>query len=92
MPTLDWLNRTSAFTTAAQVPYRLLDHRPGVPTGRIAVVEYKGAHLLNDPYEMEKRQVGELWAKTSGRRCLFGTIVEDRAGIGMTAQLDALLG
>ncbi len=25
MPTLDWLNRDTAFTTAAQVPYRLLD-------------------------------------------------------------------
>ncbi|WP_284466580.1 site-specific DNA-methyltransferase [Diaphorobacter nitroreducens] len=25
MPTLDWLNRSTAFTTAAQVPYRLLD-------------------------------------------------------------------
>ena len=25
MPTLDWLNRATAFTTAAQVPYRLLD-------------------------------------------------------------------
>lgn len=25
MPTLDWLNRAHAFTTAAQVPYRLLD-------------------------------------------------------------------
>ncbi|HRL53346.1 MAG TPA: site-specific DNA-methyltransferase [Acidovorax temperans] len=25
MPTLDWLNRPAAFTTAAQVPYRLLD-------------------------------------------------------------------
>ncbi|OGB30827.1 MAG: DNA methylase [Burkholderiales bacterium RIFCSPLOWO2_12_FULL_61_40] len=25
MPTLDWLNRTSAFSTAAQVPYRLLE-------------------------------------------------------------------
>ncbi|MBP8839739.1 MAG: site-specific DNA-methyltransferase, partial [Giesbergeria sp.] len=26
MPTLDWLNRAQAFTTAAQVPYRLLDN------------------------------------------------------------------
>ena len=26
MPTLDWLNRSAAFTTAAQVPYRLLDN------------------------------------------------------------------
>ncbi len=25
MPTLDWLNRAQSFTTAAQVPYRLLD-------------------------------------------------------------------
>lgn len=25
MPTLDWLNRATAFTTAAQVPYRLLE-------------------------------------------------------------------
>ena len=25
MPTLDWLNRATAFSTAAQVPYRLLD-------------------------------------------------------------------
>lgn len=25
MPTLDWLNRSSAFTTAARVPYRLLE-------------------------------------------------------------------
>jgi adenine-specific DNA-methyltransferase len=25
MPTLDWLNRPAAYTTAAQVPYRLLD-------------------------------------------------------------------
>jgi adenine-specific DNA-methyltransferase len=25
MPTLDWLNRSSAFTIAARVPYRLLE-------------------------------------------------------------------
>ena len=34
MPTLDWLNRANAFTTAAQVPYRLLEpvssHQPTV--------------------------------------------------------------
>ena len=59
--------------------------------GRIAVVEYKGAHLLNDPYEIEKRQVGELWARTSVGRCLFGYIVKDRAGVGLAAQLDGLL-
>ena len=26
MPTLDWLNRATAFTAAAQVPYRPLDN------------------------------------------------------------------
>jgi len=59
--------------------------------GRIAVVEYKGAHLLSDPYEIEKRQVGELWARTSGGRCVFGYIVKDRLGVGMVGQLDQLL-
>ena len=59
--------------------------------GRIAVVEYKGAHLLNDPYEIEKRQIGELWALKSQGRCLFGQIAKQRDGVGMSGQLDALL-
>ena len=59
--------------------------------GRIAVVEYKGTHLLNDPYEIEKRQVGELWARNSKGRCLFGQITKERAGVGTAGQLDALL-
>ena len=58
--------------------------------GRVAVVEYKGAHLVNDPYEIEKRQVGELWARKTEGRCLFGQIVKDRAGVGMSGQLDTL--
>ncbi len=40
MPTLDWLNRATAFTTAARVPYRLLEqvsvhtlHAPLPPRG-----------------------------------------------------------
>ena len=59
--------------------------------GRIAVVEYKGAHLLNDPYEIEKRQVGTLWARKSQSRCLFGQIALQQSGLGMAGQLDALL-
>ncbi|MBH2010475.1 MAG: type III restriction endonuclease subunit R, partial [Xanthomonadaceae bacterium] len=59
--------------------------------GRVAVVEYKGAHLLNDPYEIEKRQVGELWARKSQARCLFGQIALQKNGVGMAGQLDALL-
>lgn len=59
--------------------------------GRIALVEYKGAHLLNDPYEIEKRQIGELWARRSNSLCLFGQIAKDRDGMGMSGQLDTLL-
>ena len=59
--------------------------------GRVAVVEYKGAHLLNDPYEIEKRHIGELWARKSQGRCLFGQIAKERDGVGMSGQLDALL-
>lgn len=59
--------------------------------GRVAVVEYKGAHLLTNPYEIEKRQVGELWAGKSQSRCLFGQIALQQGGLGMAGQLDALL-
>ena len=57
----------------------------------MAVVEYKGAHLLTMPYEIEKRQVGELWAKVSEGKCLFGQIVLHHDGLNMQQQLDALL-
>jgi len=59
--------------------------------GRMAVIEYKGAHLVSDPYEIEKRQIGELWAGKSGGRCLFGQLVKERDGVGMSGQLDSLL-
>lgn len=59
--------------------------------GRVALIEYKGAHLLNDPYEIEKRQIGELWARTSQGRALFGWVAKQRNGMDMAQQLDALL-
>jgi type III restriction enzyme len=47
--------------------------------------------LLNDPYEIEKRQIGELRALKSQGRCLFGQIAMQRDGVGMSGQLDVLL-
>lgn len=38
--------------------------------GRILVIEYKGAHLVNDDTR-EKMQIGEQWERTSNGRCLF---------------------
>ncbi|QJY34799.1 DEAD/DEAH box helicase family protein [Diaphorobacter sp. JS3050] len=55
--------------------------------GRVALLEFKGAHLLNDPYEIEKRQVGELWARTSGARAVFGWLTIE----GLAQQLDTAL-
>ena len=59
--------------------------------GHIAVVDYKEAHLLNDHYEIEKRQTGEVWARKNQARRLFGRISKERDGAGMSAQLGALL-
>lgn len=56
--------------------------------GRLAVIEYKGAHLRNDPGEIEKRKVGELWAASSGGRCAFRFVYLDDGGLNMEAQLD----
>lgn len=56
--------------------------------GRIAVIEYKGAHLRNDPYEIEKRQVGELWAASSGGKCVFSFVYLEEGGLNIEAQLD----
>lgn len=96
MPTLDWLNRAQAFTTSARVPYRLLEevsvHLPTAKPETSATEPVASpAHLLNDPYEIEKRQIGELWARKSENRCLFGQIVKERDGLGMSGQLNALL-
>ena len=58
--------------------------------GHIAVVDYKEAHLLNDHYEIEKRQTGEVWARKNPTRCLFRRISKARDGVGMSGQLHAL--
>lgn len=52
----------------------------------------KGGHLRNDPQEIEKRQVGELWAAKSGGKCLFRFVYLDDNGVGMEAQVNTILG
>ena len=39
--------------------------------GRIFVVEYKGADRYDNPEEVEKRMLGDLWAAKSDGQCLF---------------------
>lgn len=59
--------------------------------GRVALLEFKGAHLLSDPYEIEKSQVGALWARTSGGRAVFGWLTMAQSGKNLTQQLDDVL-
>lgn len=60
--------------------------------GRILVVEYKGEHLRNVPREIEKDQVGRLWAEKSGGRCLFLMAFEkDGQGNDVRGQIDAII-
>lgn len=35
-------------------------------SGRILVVEYKGAQLYDNPEQVEKRRIGDLWARRAG--------------------------
>jgi type III restriction enzyme len=59
--------------------------------GRLLVVEYKGAHLATVPKEIEKGEVGKLWAERSGGRCLFAMVFKERSGLGVAQQIDAAL-
>ena len=58
--------------------------------GRIVVVEFKGAHLTSEPYEIEKKQVGLLWAAGSQGKALFDWALMSREGLSLSQQLDKL--
>ena len=60
--------------------------------GRLLVVEYKGEQIRSMPREIEKSQVGTLWAERSGGRCRFALVFKQEAGMNMTQQMDAALG
>lgn len=60
--------------------------------GRILVVEYKGEHLRTVPGEIEKDQVGRLWAERSSGKCLFLMAFEKgEQGRDVRGQLDAAI-
>ena len=59
--------------------------------GRLLVVEYKGEHLRGVPKEIEKGQVGRVWAERSQGRCLFALVFKQERGLNVARQLDAAL-
>lgn len=58
--------------------------------GRLLVVEYKGEGYKTNDDSLEKRQIGEYWAKISGHLFLMA-MQRDVAGRGVREQLSALL-
>ena len=59
--------------------------------GRLLVAEYKGEHLRNVPREIEKGQVGAMWADHSGGRALFAMLFKTERGMNVAQQIDAAL-
>ena len=59
--------------------------------GRLLVVEYKGAHLATVPKEIEKGEVGKLWAARCGGRCLFAMVFKESSGLGVAQQIAAAI-
>ena len=56
--------------------------------GRLFVIEYKGAHLVEGPDTDEKRAIGELWQRKSNGTGLFLIVEKQRDGLDMRAQLE----
>lgn len=59
--------------------------------GRVFVAEYKGEHLRNVPKEIEKGQVGRVWAERSGGRAVFAMLFRLERGMNVSQQIDAAL-
>jgi type III restriction enzyme len=59
--------------------------------GRVFVAEYKGEHLRTVPKEIEKGQVGKVWAAASDGKALFATLYKLERGMNVAQQIDAAI-
>ncbi|MCU0967027.1 MAG: type III restriction endonuclease subunit R, partial [Burkholderiaceae bacterium] len=59
--------------------------------GRLFVAEYKGEHLRHVPREIEKGQVGRVWAESSGGQAVFAMLFKQERGMDLRQQIDAAL-
>lgn len=58
---------------------------------RVLLVEYKGGYISSMAKEIEKGQVGKVWAERSGGKALFAMVLKNLEGIGVVQQLDAAI-
>ena len=59
--------------------------------GRLFVAEYKGEQLRHMPREIEKGQVGRVWAEASGSKTVFAMLFKQERGMDLRQQIDAVL-
>jgi type III restriction enzyme len=59
--------------------------------GRLFVAEYKGEHLRHLPREIEKGQVGRVWAESSGGKAVFAMLYRQERGMDLRQQIDFIL-
>ncbi|WP_332813070.1 DEAD/DEAH box helicase [Ramlibacter sp.] len=59
--------------------------------GRHLVAEYKGEQLRSMPKEIEKGEVGRVWAEHTQGRGVFAMLYKQERGMNLTQQLDAAL-
>ena len=59
--------------------------------GRVALLEFKGEHIADTPYDMEKTQIGALWASASKGRAVFSRLTMAQSGKTLAQQLDEVL-
>lgn len=56
--------------------------------GRILIVEYKGAHLIDSADTREKKQIGDLWQAKSGGKGLFLMAEKNKDGLTVAEQIE----
>lgn len=60
--------------------------------GRLFIAEYKGDHLRGLAKEIEKGQVGQVWAQRSASKAVFAMLYKIDQGLAITQQIDKALG
>ncbi|MBV2209639.1 MAG: DEAD/DEAH box helicase family protein [Thermomonas sp.] len=84
----DWVRNVERKPGAFSLPTSKMRFYPDfllrMEDGRMLVVEYKGAHLYNDPDQVEKRRIGELWARRAGKG--FGFVMPKQKDWGAIQQ------
>lgn len=56
--------------------------------GRIMVIEYKGAHLIDNADTKEKSTIGSLWESKSEGKGLFIIVEKNKNGLTMSEQIE----